>query len=134
MNSARIRKSHSSCTFVKALPCRIVTGSADYMKLCITQHFNNMTVCTACDYTQIRRFKFLVTNVVSGNMTCNVMYGNKRFSSRKSKCLCKIHSDKQCTDKSRSICYSNSVNVGKCYFCIIKSLTNNTKYIFTMTA
>ena len=67
-------------------------------------------------------------------MTCNVVYGDKRLSARHGKSLCKADTYKQSADKSGCISNGDTVKVCKCDICIVKSLADNTEYIFTMTA
>ena len=91
-----------------------------------------MTVTSACDYAQIRRFKIFVCDIVCGYMSCYVMYRDKRFAASHSKRFRKTYPHKQRTYKTGGIGYGYTVKVIKAYIRIIKGFSHNSEDIFAV--
>ena len=76
--TTRVRQSEHSCGFVKALPCRIVTGSADDLKICVAACIDDERIAAGYRKAEKRRLKLGLGYVVCRYMAFYVVHRYKR--------------------------------------------------------
>ena len=77
------------------------------------------------DRTEERRFQIRMFNIVSGNMSFNMMYTHKRQISGISDGLSLCNAYKKRTYKTRSVCYTDRVNIIQSHTSIIQCLLDH---------
>ena len=71
--SARIAKSDGTGYFIKCFTCRIIPGPANDLILSIVFDYYQMRMSTRHHQTDKRRLQLFIFNIISRNMTFNMM-------------------------------------------------------------
>src|SRR5699024_8198453 len=83
--------------------------------------------------SQKRKFEFTFKSV-SINMPGNMVNTNQWFLFSKCQCFTCINTDQQRTDKARSFCYSNRIDLLPCHICLTKCFCQNNCDLLDMMA
>ena len=109
--AARVWQAEHARCLVKALASRIVARGAEDAQVGIVAHVADERVAARDGQAHERRLQLRVGNVVSRDVTADVMHRDKRHTERERGGLGKVHADEQRADEPRRARDGYSVNI-----------------------
>ena len=112
-DAAGIRHTHRTGGLVKALAGRVVPRAAEHGEIGIVVHLHEVAVSAGHDEAQKRRGQLRVRQIVSGNVSPQVVHRDQRKPGRHRQSLGEVDADQQRADQPRCRRDRDPVEVGK---------------------